>query len=514
MSEQANHILANKRLAKNTLFLYIRQFFVLVLGLYTSRLTLQVLGETDFGVYATVGGMTSLLTILTTSLSAGTQRFITFSLGKGDLKKLNKVYITSVNIHILLSFILIVVGELFGTWFVFEKMTIPDNRIWTAYYVFQITLFNSVLHLINIPNNAEIVAHEDMGSFAVVTIFDAILKFLSVLLLFYISYDKLLAYAIALFFIQFLQRMVCSWYCKRKYPEVKYNFLIDKTLMKSMIKIAGWMSLSNLSVTGFVQGVNILINVFFGPAMNAAYAVAMQAYSGLRSFCSSFQLASNPQLVKLYATGEIEKMQKLLCSVCKLSFFLVFIISLPFLINSEYFLRLWLGNVPEYASEFLALLLVYAYIDVLAYPIDISVQATGYVKCFCISISIGVLMILPIAYGCYLFGAVPETVYIIAIFISWILLVVRVYFLKKLIHLSPTIFMKNVVLKIGLVFFVSLVIPVLYSIYFEDDFLNVLFNTIICITLTPFIIYSLGLDKKEKEFIKSSFISLKLKVFR
>lgn len=492
----------NKRLAKNTLLLYVRQFFVLALGLYTSRLTLQVLGESDFGVYATVGGMTSLLTILTTSLSSGTQRFITFGLGVGNLEKLNRIYITSVNIHVFLSLILILAGETVGTWFIFEKMSVPEDRLWIAFWIFQISLLNSVVTLINVPNNAEIVAHEDMGTFAVITIFDAILKFLAVIGLFYITYDRLLLYAVALFFIQFAQRTVCMWYCKRKYVEVNYHFIFDKVLLKSMLKIAGWMSLSNLSVTGFIQGVNILINVFFGPIMNAAYAVAMQAYSGLRSFCSSFQLAANPQIVKLYATGEIERMQSLLCSVCKLSFYLVFIISLPFLINADFVLTLWLGIVPAHASSFFILLLIYSYIDVLAYPIDISIQATGEVRSFCLCVSFGILTILPLAYFAYILGAVAETVYIIAIIMSWVLLVVRIFFLRKLINLKIKLFLSEVVSKIIPVFIFACIVPSIHHIVVESNIINTVVSFIICIVSTLFVIFTIGLNTKEKELLK------------
>lgn len=503
---------ANKRLAKNTFLLYIRQFFVLALGLYTSRLTLQVLGETDFGIYATVGGITSLLTIITTSLSAGTQRFITFELGKGNIENLNKVYITSINIHLLLSLLLVFVGETAGTWFIFEKMTVPDERLWITYWVFQITLLNSVLNLINVPNNAEIIAHEDMGTFAVVAILDAVFKFAAVVGLFFISWDKLLVYAIALFLIQFFQRSVCLWYCKRKYEEVNYHFLWDKTLMRSMLQIAGWMSLSNLAVTGFIQGVNILLNMFFGPIMNAAYSVAMQAYSGIRSFCSSFQLASNPQIVKLYAGNELERMHNLLCSVCKMSFFLIFFLSLPFIINSDFVLALWLGKVPEHAQSFFILLLIYAYIDVLAYPMDIAAQATGKVKTYCIWVSVAVLLILPITYILYTIGAIAETVYIVAILMSFVTLSIRLLLLSRLISLNVIVFVKEVILRSLLVASVSCIIPISLRYFFSTSVVVVVISFVLCFITSAGVILCLGLNNRERNLLKSMVISLKNKI--
>lgn len=312
----------NKRIAKNTGLLYIRQLLTLGLSLYTSRLTLQVLGETDFGVYATVAGFTALLSTLTTSLASGTQRFISFELGRGNIQRLNIVYCTAINIHLILSIVLIIIGETIGVWFIFNKMNVPQDRLITAFWVFQMTILNSVLALINSPNNAEIIAHEDMGVWAFVSILEVVLRCICVIGLFYISWDKLIVYSVSLFSIQLLMRAICIGWCKRKYTEVHFRFIWDIILIKSMLSVTGWIGLNNLAVTGFIQGVNIMLNVFFGPMLNAAYTIAMQAYSGIRQFCSSFQLASNPQIVKLYSKEDFKSLHELLISVCKFSFFL------------------------------------------------------------------------------------------------------------------------------------------------------------------------------------------------
>lgn len=503
----------NHRIAKNTGLLYIRQLFTLFVSFYTSRLTLQVLGETDFGVYATVGGITAFLSTITNALASGTQRFITISLGKGDEEELNKVYVTSVNLHLLLSVLLILLGETLGSWFILNKMHVPPDRLMTSYWVFQITLLNSCFALINIPNNAEIIAHEDMGPWAFVQILDSLLRLLFIALLFVIKWDKLLAYAIALFIIQFINRSICHLWCKFKYKEVKYHFIFDKKLIKSMLGIAGWTSLSNAAISGFVQGTNVLINVFFGPVVNAANSVAMQAYSGLRSFCSSFQLASNPQIVKLYSTGNIVGMRELLFSVCKISFFLVFLISLPFLLNAEFVLQVWLKDVPEHASTFFILLLLYSYSDVLAYPLDIVAQATGRLRKYSSLISLIVISILPLSYVFYLFGYIPETIYYIAIVVSWIGIATRLLLLEKLINIDLKSFLKEVVGRIVLVAGCSVSIPLFLSkVVLDRSLPSVLFVMLLSVLSCVFFIFLLGLSKNEKDMVSSLFHKLMKKV--
>ncbi len=498
------NISSEKRIVKNTLLLYIRQLLVLAIGLYTTRLTLQVLGEKDYGVYAAVGGVTALLSLLAGTLSSGTQRFITFELGKQNIEKLNIVYITSVNIHIVLSLILIILGETIGSWFVLCQMTLPQDRLWVAFWVFQITLFNSVFTLVNVPNNAEIIAHEDMGIYALITITDTVLKFISVVLLFYISWDKLVLYSLFLFAIQTINRFICLWFCKRKYIEVRYRWVFNKKMFKEMLSLSGWAGMSNLSVTGFVQGVIILLNIFFGPSMNAAYAIAMQAYSGLRTFCSSFQLASNPQIIKLYSANEVEKMKKLVYSVCKMSFALIFLISLPFLMNSSYILNLWLDKVPPHANLFFVLMLIYAYTDVLVYPLDIAAQATGKISAYSIAVSIGVLITLPIAYVAYTLGAFAESIYLIAIFFSWMSLFARLILLNRLVSIDVLGFSREVLLRIIIVAVLSVSLPLLYKYYITESLKSIIICFIICIINTLFITYFCGLNHEEREFCKGS----------
>lgn len=504
----------NKRLIKNTGLLYTRQIITLFLSIYTLRLTLQALGEEDLGIYATVAGFTSLISTLTMALANGTQRFIIFELGRGDLKKLNHVYCVSINIHIILSVLLVFFAEIIGSWFIFNKMTIPLERLWTAFGVFQISLFSTVLSLINIPNNAEIIAHEDMGTFGMVAIIEAILKCAFVSVLFFISWNRLLIYASLLFLLQFINRTICLIWCRKKYEEVKYHFVWDSKLVKNMLSVTSWTSLSNFAVTGFMQGVNLLLNVFFGPVMNTAYTLALQAYTGVRQFCSSFQAASSPQIVKSYAVGDFHRMNNLLYSVCRMSIYLVLILSLPFAVNVHFVMELWLGNVPKHTESFFMLLLAYSYLDVMAYPLDIAAQATGKLKKYSICVSIVILSTLLFSYVAFAYGAMPESVYIIAIAISFMTLFTRLFCLKALININTMFFVQEVLIRATKVVLVSAIIPLLFHYYADGTLLSVVASFIISITSTGGVVYFLGLTYSERALVNKLFDNLKKKIKR
>ena len=498
----SDHSSNNKRIAKNTTMLYFRQLFTLFISLYTSSLTLKVLGETDYGIYAAVGGFTALISILTNSLTTGTQRFITYELGRGDLVKLNRVYCTSINIHVILAVFLLIVGEIVGIWFVFNKMTIPPEKITSAIWILQFTLLNSAFSLINTPNSAEIVAHEDIGAWAIVSIIDTILKLLSVITLYFISWDKLITYSFFLFIIQLLNRGISVAWCKIKYPEVSYKFIWDIELFKSMLTISGWSSLSKLSQTGFMQGINILLNVAFGPIVNAAYAIALQAYTGIKQFCNNFQIAAMPQIVKSYSIGDISRVQRLLLSVCKLSFFMIYFISLPFLLNAEFVLKLWLTDVPNYTQVFFVLLLIYAFSDIFSTPLDTVAQAVGKLKKYSIYVSLGILSSLLISIFAVKYGAGPKTIFIIAIIISWCCLFIRLYCLKQIFSINIKGFCLNVISVCFKVVVISLILPLLFTfVNLGNQFLYLLLSFCLSFVSVLCSVFYFGLNNEERTLV-------------
>ena len=270
-----------------------------------------------------------------------------------------------------------------------------------------------------------------------------------------------------------------------------------------MLSVTGWAGLNNLAITGFIQGVNLLLNVFFGPVLNAAYTVAMQAYSGIRQFCSSFQIASNPQIIKLYSTNELEKMHNLLFTVCKLSFFLIFVLALPFIINAEYVLTVWLDKVPSHTESFFILLLIYAFFDVLVYPLDIAAQATGILKHYSITVSLIVLSTLVLSYIAYTFDAIPEAVYIIAIIVSWIGLFARISFLRKMIGFDTFQFLKKVVSKILITGLISPLLPLTLMYLLPNSVITTIVLFATSFASATIIIYFCGLTKSEKLLAKS-----------
>lgn len=492
----------SKRIVKNTSLLYFRQIFTLFISLYTASLTLRVLGEVNYGIYAAIGGLTSLISIITNSLTTGTQRFITYELGRGDLIRLNKVYCTSINIHVFLALVLLIIGESIGTWFVFHKMEIPPERTMTAFVILQFTLFNSALSLINTPNSAEIVAHEDIGAWSIVSIIDTILKLGAVIVLSFITWDKLIFYALFLFIIQFLNRTICVIWCKKKYPEAAYKFIWDKELFKSILTISGWSSLPKLAQTGYMQGNNLILNVFFGPIANAAYAIALQAFTGIKQFCNNFQIAAMPQIVKSYSIGDIDRTRKLLFSICKMSFYMMFIISLPFILNAKPVLEIWLKDIPKYTTNFFILLLIYAFTDIFSTPLDTVAQAVGKLKRYSIYVSLSIISSLLFSIIAIQYGAVPETIFIIAIVTSWLCTFIRLFCLKQIIDINLKDFFTNVLVSCIFVVIIS-VTPLffLHKIYVNDNFFNLIVHFFVSFLYVASTIYSVGLNKQEKALV-------------
>ena len=504
----------SNRIIKNTSLLYFRQIFTLFISLYTASLTLRVLGEVNYGIYAAIGGFTSLISIITNSLTTGTQRFITYELGRGDLERLNKVYCTSINIHIFLAIILLIFGEIIGTWFIFHEMEIPPERTMTAFIILQFTLFNSALSLINTPNSAEIVAHEDIGAWSIVSIIDTILKLVAVAILYFITWDKLISYAAFLFIIQFLNRTICVMWCKRKYPEVTYKFIWDKELFKSILKISGWSSLPKLAQTGFVQGNSIILNIYFGPIVNAAYAIALQAFTGIKQFSNNFQIASMPQIVKSYSIGDIDRTRKLLFSVSKMSFYMIYLISLPFILNAKTVLVFWLKDVPEHTTNIFILLLIYAFTDIFSTPLDIVAQAVGKLKKYSLCVSLCIISTLLFSIIAIQYIAIPEIIFIIAITISWLCIFIRLSCLKQIIEINIKDFCANVLVSCAIVVIISLLpLVLLNKTYDTDNLFFLIIKFLFSFLFVASTIYFVGLNKQEKiqinGFIKKMLIKIK-----
>ena len=312
---------SNKRIAKNTLLLYFRMLLTIAVGLYTSRVVLNTLGVSDYGIYNVVGGIVSMLAFLNSALTAASQRFIAFELGRGDLSKLRKIFCTSVTIHATLAVIIFIIAETIGLWFINTHLNIDANRMVAANWVYQFSIFTFMLTVLSVPYNSCIVAHEHMNAFAYISILEVTLKLLIVYLLLVINYDKLTTYGILVFAVALVVQLTYGIYCKRHFEECAYHFILDKKLFKEMFSFAGWSVVGNLGFSFKDQAANVILNLFFGTVINAARGVALQVNGIIAGFSTNFMMALNPQITKQYASGEIESSMKLVYAGSRFSFF-------------------------------------------------------------------------------------------------------------------------------------------------------------------------------------------------
>lgn len=495
----------NKRIAKNSLLLYLRMFIMVIISLYTSRIVLKTLGIEDFGINNVVGGVTSFLGFLAGSLAGASSRFITFAIGKGDYKQLKNTFNNIVLIHILFSIIVLIIGETIGLWFVTTQLNIPADREHAAMWVYQLSILTSIGSFISSPYNAAIIAHEKMSAFAYLTLGDAILKLLAVFLLVYTPFDKLIFYAVSICLIQLFDFIIYIVYCNRKFEETKgLTFKnIDKHLFKEIFSYAGWTMNGYLAVFGYTQGLNILLNIFFNPVVNAARGIAVQVQNIANNFCINFQMAINPQLTKSYATGELKRMHELIIASSKYSFFLMLFICLPLAIEAKTILSWWLGEFPKHSVSFLRLVLGASILSCLSNPIITAIHATGRIKRFQIYEGTSLLMTVPIAYIALKFLNIPpESVFIIHIIIEIITQGIRLRIVLPMIGMNIKIYYRKVILPILKVVVISPIVPIIVYNYIEVppiiEFLILGTSCVIVVTLCTFYY---GCSKKEKDLV-------------
>ena len=491
----------NKRIAKNTLLLYFRMLFIMGVQLFTSRVVLNTLGVVDYGIYNVVGGVVSMFAFLNGAMVTSTQRYLTFELSKGDLQRLKVVFTTSVQIHLIISLVIVALGETVGLWFFYEKMVIPPERFTAAMWVYQLSILTMVVQVMSVPYNSTIVAHEQMGIFAVISVVEITLKLAVVYLLVIGNFDKLIFYAILIALVQLFVRFLYTRYCSKNYEESKLIKSYDKNLMKEMSKFMGWNIWGNLAATLFGTGLNLLLNVFFGPVVNAARAVAVQVETAIANFSTNFLMAVNPQITKLYAQENLAEMHKLLFRASKFTFFLLFTLSLPVMIETEPILTVWLKIVPDYSVIFLRLLLCIVMIDAVARPLMTAAAATGNVKLYQSLIGCILLSIAPIAYLVLKLGGSPESVYIVHLVICCIAFVTRLIIIRPMIRLSLRRYFTQVILRcVGVI-----AIPVLSGLLLKDLLSATIPNVIlICVASALLVLasaYAIGLTRDERAFV-------------
>lgn len=471
----------------------------MVIALYTSRLILQRLGVSDYGIFNVVGGFVSMFTILSGALSAAISRFITYELGKGDTGRLKLIFCTGVNIQLLMSLVIIVVGEPIGVWFLNYQMNIPEGRMIAANWVFQFSLVAFVLNIISVPYNAAIIAHERMSAYAWISILDISLKCFIVYLLAWSPFDRLIYYAILYAVEALFIRILYGAYCQHAFIECKYHFIFDKKIFKSMLSFAGWNFMGSSAGILNTQGVNLLINIFFGVTVNAARGIAVQVNSAVNQFVNSFTTAVNPQITKSYAAGNLDYVYKLICYSAKYSSFLLLYIAVPIILEAPTILKLWLGTVPDYAVIFTQLTVFSSFADfVLGNSMVTAIFASGNIRNYQITVSIIGGMVFPLTWIAYLMGMPPYATYIIYIIMYSVVVYVRVYYTKKQVGMNPKMYWQKVMVRVLPVMALSFLLPLPLQLMMSKGILRVISMTILSAVTTSVVVAFIGLSSNER----------------
>lgn len=498
----------NKRIAKNTFLLYVRMLFMMVIGLYTSRVILDKLGEIDFGIYNVVSGFVTLFAVVSGAMTSATQRFLSFEIGKGKDGNVRDIFSTMIYIHIFLALIVLILGEVVGVWFLNNHMNFPSDRYEAVNWVFQLSLLVFILNVINVPYNGALIAYEKMSAFAYFSIFDAIFKLVICYVITVIHFDKLIVYSILMACIQIMLLFMYFIYCKIKFPECRFTGKFNKKYGKNIGSFVGWNLIGSLSVIGKEQGVNVVLNMFFGPAVNAARGIAYQVLSKFNGFVANFQMALNPQIIKYYASGEYENMYKLVFRGAKLSYLLLLTLSLPVVIEAPLILNLWLKEVPNYTVIFLQITIFTALINTLSNPLVISMQASGKVRDYQIVVGSLSLLTLPIVYIVLKIGAEPYMAMIIAFIIEFICHFARLYMLARSIKFPMGLFLKEVTLRVFVITILVIVLPVIANKLIDTTWIRFLIVCLFSIVSTLSFGYYIGFNKIERENLRTKIINV------
>lgn len=493
---------SNKRVLKNTVFLYVRMLITVLVSLYTSRVVLQYLGVVDFGILNVVGGVVSMFSFITSTMTNASTRFFSYALGTGDKEDLAATFKTTISIYVLLIVIILVIAETIGLWFVWNKLNIPPERHSAAMLVYQISLMIFCCGLLRIPYNSSIIAHERMSFYAYTSIIEVSLKLAIVFMLMVAPFDKLVFYNFMFFLVSLGITFWYVFFC-RKFEECKFGFNRDKEKFKSIFSFAGWNFTSNMGDVAIDQGINVLINIFFGPAINAARGIAFQIKGQVASFCTNFQIAAGPQITKYYAAGDLDNMNRLVLQSSKISFYLMFVVSLPAYVGMETVLQIWLKEVPDYALILTRLVLVNIVVNSLGGTMNIAIQASGKIKKYVFALTTGKIFTFVVALAAFLFfGAAPEFSVYSTILFGFLSLIIQLWFYSHIFDISIKKYFFEIVargfLVIGLTAFLVLSI---YCRFDQIDFVKFLILVGSSFALSIFGGFVVGLNSDEKKYV-------------
>lgn len=494
-------VVEGKRIAMNTGLLYFRMLLLMVVSLYTSRILLSTLGEVDFGLYNVVGGVVVMLGFLQGTMSTASARFITVALGKRDINNLRKVFSNIFLVNAILALVVVFLSETIGLWFLLEKMSIPPDRLNASIWVYQFSVASVALNIVTVPFNASIIAHEKMGAFAYISLFDAIAKLIIVYLLMASPIDRLIFYASLIFLVHTIDIIIYYVYCNRRFLETKIKLEYDKSVIKNIFSFVTWSSYGSFVSVGFTQGLNILLNIFFGPTVNAARGIAVQVQNAVVSFTTNFQTAINPQLIKSVATEDVDVAKKLFVASSKISFFLLCIIGVPIFFCAEWILSIWLKEVPVHAVSFVRIMLVICIFQSIANPLRVVNQAEGDIKKFQIYECTFLLFIVPISYIALFLGAKPESVFIVQLIIEVTAQYIRTRIVLPKIKMTCTDYFFRVYSRLLIPFVISIAVVLILcntlSMIPSHQFLGIFISEAIVL----FSVLYIGLNTDERNYV-------------
>lgn len=498
----------SRRIAKNTALLYFRLLITMGVSLYTSRVVLESLGISDFGIYGVVGGVVTMLSFFTSSLSSSFQRFFCIELANNNISRLKELIGSAIIILSLISIIVIFISETFGLWFVRNKLVIPDDRIFQATIVFQFSLLTFIVSLFQSIFNALIISYERMNVFAYISIFDALTKVLVALSINLFSDNKLIYYSAFVFLSSFFSLLIYYWFCRRSYELSNIKLRFNKPIFFDVFKFSGWTLLGTFSNMLKNNGMNILLNIFYGPIINAARGISYQIYTAISSFTSSFQVAFTPQITKSYAHNDFEYLQKLILSSSKLSYYLMLVLSVPIFVDTNFILYLWLGNdIPSHTASFTQLVVLTGLIECLSPPIVNVLYANGRIRTFQIMISIIIMLVLPLSYFLLKQNYSPESALIVSLLLTILAHCVRLYFLKRCMPFKIFKYFKEIIIPIILFTTFILLVPICISNKYHSIG-NYIFTIFVVELILILGIYICGLRIDERHFIINKFKSI------
>lgn len=505
----------NKRIAKNTILLYFRMILVMLITLYTSRVVLARLGVNDYGIYNVVGGVVTMFTILSASLSSAISRFLTYELGRKNESRLRVIFSTSVIIQVSLGVFIAVLIETVGVWFLNYRMDISPERMTAANWVLQCSMLTSFVNMISVPYNAAMIAHEKMEAFAYISLLEVSLKLGIAFSLYIKVFDSLIMYAVLIAISSVIIRLAYGIYCKRNFTECVVERKFDKSLLPDMLSYSGWNFIGSSGAILRDQGVNIVINLFCGTAVNAARGIAMQVNTAVHGFSQNFMLAANPQIIKSYASGDKTHSFDLAFRSSRLSFYLLFCLSLPLIVEMRWILNLWLTDVPRYTTGFSCLVLVFGMIETLSIPLMYINQAFGKIRTYQLTVGGIQMMNFPLSYFLLWLGFSPNSVFILSIVLSVCCLIARMIILRKQVGLPVGRFCKEVLLRVLAVTVVGSFIPAIIGLLFfipesGSQHICVISAALASACLSSYLI---GCSKSERHFI-SDIITSVIRKFR